>query len=90
MPRGTVKWFDKKKRYGFIESEDGDDFFVHSSSVVEADSSVLFKGEAVTFDIGQGKKGPMAIRVQVEGKKHAMERHNSLIKNIAKLNWILF
>jgi CspA family cold shock protein len=89
MPRGTVKWFDKKKRYGFIESEDGDDFFVHSSSVGEESSSVLLKGEKVTFDIGQGRKGPMAIRVQVEGEKRGMEKQNSLIKNIAKLNLLL-
>lgn len=84
MPRGTVKWFDKKKKYGFIESEDGSDIFVHSSSVGEEGSRILFKGEKVTFDIGEGRKGPIAIRVQVEGKKH-----DSLMKNIAKLNMLL-
>jgi CspA family cold shock protein len=70
MPKGKVKWFDKKKRYGFIESEDGMDFFVHSSFIVESDSKILFKGQAVTFDISQREKGPAAIQVQVKGKKH--------------------
>ncbi|MBF0276441.1 MAG: cold-shock protein [SAR324 cluster bacterium] len=61
MPQGTVKWFNSKKGYGFIEQEDGNDLFVHHSEVQGED---LRDGEKVTFEVGQGRKGPCAVEVQ--------------------------
>ena len=62
--KGTVKWFDEKKGYGFIEKEDGDDVFVHYSSLKD-DSGfrTLEDGQKVEFEIEQGDKGPKATDV---------------------------
>ena len=60
MPRGTVKFFNKDKGYGFIEQESGEDLFVHHSEVQGGD---LNDGDAVEFDVGQGRKGPCATNV---------------------------
>jgi len=57
MPEGTVKWFSDEKGYGFIEQEGGDDVFVHKNDVMDAN---LQEGSRVTFEIGEGKKGPCA------------------------------
>jgi CspA family cold shock protein len=65
MPKGTVKWYDKKKGYGFIEAEDGDDIFVHMSSIKSNGTKNIFEGDKVTFEVEIGKKGPAAVRVQV-------------------------
>jgi CspA family cold shock protein len=65
MANGTVKWFNEKKGFGFIEQEDGPDVFVHHS-VINADGfKVLKEGERVTFDIEQGEKGLRAVNVTV-------------------------
>ena len=65
MANGTVKWFNERKGFGFIEQEDGPDAFVHHS-VINADGfKVLKEGEKVTFDIEQGEKGPRAVNVTV-------------------------
>lgn len=61
MPKGTVKWFNSEKGYGFIEQESGDDLFVHHSEIL---GNALREGEAVEFEIGEGRKGPCAIKVQ--------------------------
>jgi CspA family cold shock protein len=74
MPKGKVKWFDKKKGYGFIETEYGNSLFVHVSSIQDNGSRELFKGDEVTFEVGKGKKGPVAIRVQTGGKRCNMKR----------------
>ena len=62
MAVGTVKWFDANKGYGFIAQESGDDVFVHVSAI-QGDGS-LEEGQAVEFDIAQGRKGPEAANVR--------------------------
>jgi CspA family cold shock protein len=62
MPIGTVKWFNPNKGYGFIQPESGDDVFVHASAIQNGGS--LEEGQAVEFDITQGRKGPQAANVR--------------------------
>jgi CspA family cold shock protein len=57
---GTVKWFDKKKGYGFILETNGSDVFVHYTSFADPAIRTLNEGEKVAFDIVQGEKGPRA------------------------------
>lgn len=64
MARGTVKWFNDKKGFGFIEQEDGPDVFVHHSNISAKGFRSLKEGDRVTFDIEQGKKGPTALNVK--------------------------
>ena len=62
MSKGNIKWFDNEKGYGFIVQEDGGkDLFVHHS---ETDGYALQEGDAVEFEIGEGKKGPCAVNVK--------------------------
>lgn len=65
MASGTVKWFNEKKGYGFIESEDGTDVFVHHSGINATGFKTLHEGDRVTFDIEKGQKGPAAVNVTV-------------------------
>ncbi len=66
MPNGTVKWFNAEKGFGFITLESGDgDVFVHYSSIDMPGYKVLEEGQAVTFEIGTGTKGPQAEGVRV-------------------------
>ena len=61
---GKVKWFDGRKGYGFIEREDKEkDVFVHASAA-EAASLQLNEGDALTFDVESGDKGPSAVNLQ--------------------------
>jgi CspA family cold shock protein len=63
MPNGTVKWFNAKKGFGFLEREDGDDVFVHFSAIQTDGFRSLNEGDKVKFDIVDGEKGPSAANV---------------------------
>jgi len=65
VAEGTVKWFNERKGYGFIEQEDGPDVFVHHSGIGGTGFKTLNEGDRVTFDIEQGQKGPSAVNVTV-------------------------
>lgn len=60
MQRGTVKWFDSKKGFGFITSDEGTDVFVHYSKIDKPNFKTLDEGEAVEFTVVEGAKGPQA------------------------------
>lgn len=60
--KGTVKWYDATKGFGFILTEDNKDIFVHRSGLVDAYAG-LDTDETVEFEIGQGNKGPIATNV---------------------------
>ncbi len=57
---GTVKWFDGKKGFGFIEREDGDDVFAHYSAIKEDGFKNLEEGQEVEFEIEETERGPQA------------------------------
>lgn len=57
---GTVKWFNETKGFGFIEQESGPDVFAHFSAIEGAGFKTLKEGQAVSFKITQGQKGPQA------------------------------
>lgn len=63
MAKGTVKWFNDRKGFGFIEQENGPDVFVHHSAIGGSGFKTLYEGEQVTFDVEQGAKGPAAANV---------------------------
>jgi len=64
VAKGKVKWFNREKGYGFIQSEDGQDVFVHRTSLKpDAGAPTLNENDEVTFDITQGERGPKAINV---------------------------
>ncbi|GAK03823.1 cold shock protein CspC [Geomicrobium sp. JCM 19037] len=61
--KGTVKWFNAEKGFGFIEREDGDDVFVHFSAIQTEGFKTLDDGETVEFEIVEGDRGPQAANV---------------------------
>ena len=64
MPfKGTVKWFNDAKRYGFIQQDDGPDVFVHFSAIAGEGYKGLAEGQRVEFDVVDGDKGPKAANV---------------------------
>ncbi len=64
MPTGTVKWFNDKKGFGFISVEDGEDIFVHHTSIESDGFRTLEEGDNVEFEIVQGEKGNKAEKVK--------------------------
>ena len=64
MSKGTVKWFNSDKGFGFINPDDGgDDLFVHHSEIKTDGYASLDEGQKVEFEVGEGKKGPCATNV---------------------------
>jgi cold shock protein len=61
--QGKVKWFNAEKGYGFIETEQGGDVFVHFSAIQQDGFKTLEEGQAVEFDIVEGARGPQAANV---------------------------
>ena len=64
MATGTVKWFNSEKGFGFITVEGGNDVFAHFSAIQGEGFKTLEEGQAVTFEIEQGDRGPQAANVQ--------------------------
>ncbi len=69
--KGTVKWFDVKKGFGFIQQEDGSDVFVQHSNISGNGFKVLEDGESVEFDVVEGDKGLQAENVVRAGEVQA-------------------
>jgi cold shock protein len=65
MTKGTVKWFNDAKGFGFITQEDGGDIFVHHTSISGSGFKSLSEGQSVTFDVEKTPKGPRAINVVI-------------------------
>jgi len=65
MAVGKVKWFNNGKGYGFIETEEGKDVFVHFSAVQGEGYKTLNEGQSVEFEVSDGEKGPQASNVVV-------------------------
>jgi cold shock protein len=64
VSKGTVKWFNSGKGFGFITPDDGsDDLFVHHTEIKTGGYTSLNEGQKVEFEVGQGKKGPCATNV---------------------------
>ncbi len=63
MNKGTVKWFNSEKGYGFITGQDGVDVFVHFSAIQSNGFKTLDEGQAVTYDIVEGPRGKQAANV---------------------------
>jgi CspA family cold shock protein len=64
LAEGKVKWFNEKKGFGFIESDEGGDVFVHYSAIAGTGFKTLYEGQRIRFDVEQGNKGPSAANVQ--------------------------
>jgi CspA family cold shock protein len=64
MAKGSVKWFNDQKGYGFITQEDGKDIFVHFSAIQGEGFRTLYEGQEVEFDVTDGPKGPQASNVR--------------------------
>ncbi len=69
--KGTVKWFDVKKGFGFIQQDDGNDVFVHHSNISGNGFKVLEDGESVEFEVVEGDKGLQAENVVRAGEVQA-------------------
>lgn len=63
MQTGTVKWFNAEKGFGCITGEDGKDVFVHFSAIQSDGFKTLEEGQSVTFNVGEGQRGPQATNV---------------------------
>ena len=65
MNKGTVKWFNSQKGFGFISDEQGNDVFVHYSGLAMDGFKSIDEGQAVTFDVTKGARGMQAVNVQI-------------------------
>ncbi|MDD4051860.1 MAG: cold-shock protein [candidate division Zixibacteria bacterium] len=65
MSKGTVKWFNAEKGFGFITPDDGgEDLFVHHTNIAMEGFRSLDQGQKVEYEVGQGRKGPQANNVR--------------------------
>ena len=64
MSEGKVKWFNERKGFGFIETSEGNDVFVHFSAIHDSGFRTLQEGQRVSFEVQQGQKGPAAENVR--------------------------
>ena len=64
MPKGTVKFFNDQKGFGFISRDGQEDLFVHFSNIIGSGRRTLVDGQEVEFEVGEGHKGPEAIDVK--------------------------
>ena len=69
MNNGTVKWFNSDKGFGFITGEDGNDVFAHFSAIQGEGFKSLDEGQAVTYDIEEGQRGPQAVNINKKDVK---------------------
>ena len=65
--KGTIKFFDEMKGFGFITGDDGKDYFVHQSDLQEGTS--LHENDSVTFDVEEGDRGPKATNVEISSSE---------------------
>jgi CspA family cold shock protein len=65
MNKGTVKWFNSQKGFGFISDEQGNDIFVHYSGLAMDGFKSIDEGQSVTFDVTKGARGMQAVNVQI-------------------------
>ncbi|WP_432358985.1 cold-shock protein [Sporosarcina sp. UB5] len=63
MYQGKVKWFSNEKGYGFIETDNGEDVFVHYTGIMSDGFKTLDEGQTVSFEIVEGNRGPQAANV---------------------------
>ena len=61
--KGTVKWFNETKGFGFIQQESGPDVFAHFSEIASSGFKTLMEGQQVEFSVTQGQKGPNAVNI---------------------------
>lgn len=73
MAEGKVKWYDKKKGYGFILSDDGGDVFVHYTDFSNPSLRSLSDGQEVVFEIAPGEKGARAQNVSLKSEKTSVD-----------------
>ena len=66
MANGKVKWFSNQKGYGFIQTDEGEDIFVHFSAIQAEGFKTLAQGQEVEFEISEGPKGPQATNVNTK------------------------
>ncbi|OHD63386.1 MAG: cold-shock protein [Spirochaetes bacterium RBG_13_51_14] len=64
MSKGTVKWFNEQKGFGFLSQDNGTDLFVHHSGIVGEGFKSLYEGDRVEFEVEKTEKGPRAISVR--------------------------
>ena len=65
MPEGTVKWFNDTKGFGFLQSDEGQDVFVHQTEIQSEGFRTLAEGARVQFELTQGEKGQKALNVRI-------------------------
>lgn len=73
MAKGTVKWFNQKKGFGFVARDDGPDLFVHYRSIKEEGFRTLMEGDVVEYEVQAGPKGDSAVNVKVISRQKPTE-----------------